>query len=72
MRRNRSRLTGAGELEEVLLLELLEHAALDLDELIGHEQGEDRVRVGVDGDIERDELVEEDEGMRNCRADQSR
>ena len=36
-RRIRER-TGAGELEEVLFLELLEHASLDLDKLVRQQE----------------------------------
>lgn len=56
-------LTGTRELEEVLLLELHEDAAFDLDKLIRHEECEDRVRVRVDGHVECHELVEQHQAM---------
>lgn len=55
--------TGTRELEQVLLLKLLEHAPLDLDKLVRQQQRQQRVRVRVDGNVESNELVEEDEGV---------
>lgn len=50
---------GAGDLEEVLLFELLKHGAFDFDELIAHEESKQGVGVRVDSDVESDDLVEE-------------
>lgn len=49
---------GASELKHVLLFEFFEHAALDLDKLIGHQQSQERVGVRVDGYVEGYDLVE--------------
>lgn len=46
--------TCASDLKQVVFFEFLENAALDFDELVGYEQSEESVVVGVDGDIERD------------------
>jgi hypothetical protein len=39
--------TAAGELEEVLLFEALEHAALELDELVRYEKREQCLRHAI-------------------------
>ncbi|KJR80299.1 uncharacterized protein SPSK_05031 [Sporothrix schenckii 1099-18] len=56
---------GARQLERVFLFRALEHAALDLDKLVRHEQRQQRVRVRVDGHVERNHLVEEHRRVRN-------
>lgn len=53
----------AGELEEILLLDLLEDTALDLYKLVRHEQAEQRVGIRVHGDIQSDDLVEQAHGV---------
>lgn len=50
---------GARQLEEILLVEALEDGALDLDKLVGEQEGEEGVGVGVDGHVEGDDLVVE-------------
>lgn len=54
---------GAGELEEVLLFDALEDAAFNFDKLVRHEQREQGVGVGVDGHVQRDDLVEEGDSV---------
>ena len=39
------RLTSTGDLEQVILFKLLEHASFDLDELVRHEKREKRMVV---------------------------
>lgn len=46
--------TAAGDLEQVLLLVVLEHAGLDLDEVVRDEQCQQRVVVRIDRDVQRD------------------
>lgn len=41
--------------------------SFDLSELIRDEQSQKSVIVRVDGDVERDELVEEDQSVDDCR-----
>lgn len=50
---------GAGELEVVFLFEALEDGALDLDKLVGQQEGEEGIGVRVDGDVERNDLVKQ-------------
>lgn len=50
--------TGTRELKQIFLFKLLEDASFDFDELIRNEQGEQSVRVGVDGDIQCHQLIE--------------
>jgi len=54
---------GAGKLEEIVLFEFLEDRGFDLDELVGHEEGDEGVRIGVYGDVQRDDLVKEGGGV---------
>ena len=54
---------GAGDLEEVVFFEFLEDGGFDLDELVGHEECEEGIGVRVDGDVERDDLVEQGGGV---------
>jgi len=58
---------GAGDLEQVVLFKLFEHAAFDLDKLIRDQKSEQTVVVGVDGNIECGELIDEDECVTDCR-----
>ncbi len=50
---------GARQLKQVVLFEALEDGALDLHKLVRQQQRQQRVRVRVDGDVERDDLVVE-------------
>lgn len=47
----------AGQLEEAVFFEALEDGAFDFDKLIGQEKSEESVGVGVDGDVEGDDLI---------------
>ena len=58
--------TATGQLEDALGCVALEDARLDLDKLIGQEQGQQRDAVRVDGDVEGDHLAEEDGRVPNC------
>src|ERR1700712_3161485 len=53
----------AGELKEILLLDLLEDTALDLYKLVRHKQAKQGVRIRVHGDIQGDNLVEQAHGV---------
>lgn len=52
---------GAGELEVVFLFEALEDGTLDLDKLVGQQQCEEGIGVRVDGHVERNNLVKQDD-----------
>ena len=54
---------GAGDLEEVVFFEFLEDSRFDFHELVGHEEGEEGIGVGIDGDVEGDDLVEQRGGV---------
>lgn len=54
---------GAGELEEILFFEFFEDGAFDFDKLVGHEECEERVGVGIYSDVEGHDLVEEECGV---------
>ena len=50
---------GARHLEEILFFDFLEDGGFDLDELVGHEKGQESVGVRVDGHVQGYDLVEE-------------
>jgi len=50
---NVERITSAGYLKEIILLEFLENTPFNLNELIRHQKSEKSVIIGVYGDIER-------------------
>jgi hypothetical protein len=49
---------GASQLEQVLLFEFFENCRFNLNKLIGYEQRDQGIRVGIDSDVQRDDLVE--------------
>jgi hypothetical protein len=51
--------TTAGYLEEVLARVLLESGRLEFDELIGHQQRDQRTAARVDGHVQRDHQVQQ-------------
>ena len=54
---------GAGDLEQIVLFEFLEDGRFDFHELVGHEECEEGIGIGVNGDVEGDDLVEQGGGV---------
>jgi hypothetical protein len=58
--------TSTHDLEQIVFLKLLKHTALDLDELIRDQEGQERMVVRVDGNVECDHLVHHHQRMSHC------
>lgn len=56
----------AGDLAEVVAAEALEDVTLDLGEVVGDEQSQQQVVVGVDGDVKGHRVEEEHSRVEEC------
>jgi len=55
--------TCTSDLKKVVLLKLFEHAPLDFNELVRHEECQECVIVRVDGNVKGDGLIDHHEGV---------
>lgn len=56
---------GHRHLEEIFFVDAFEDGGLQFNELNREEEGDEGVRVGVNGDVEGNDLVEQNNGVRN-------
>ncbi len=59
--------TAASDLKQVLLSVVLEHTRLDLDEVVRHQQRQQRVVVRIHRDIHRDHAHVDQHGVNSCK-----